>query len=132
MTEAAARSANADAATEHDGVAIHPDIQEGPTLQDVVVRGRDAMGRVRRGSKEALTAWLDVAEALYDLRRIKTPEGDYLYNGDRYLEIAMQIGIHNRTDAMDLPRMHEHREVIFARCFADEAAATARGAAYTY
>ncbi len=100
-------------------------------LQEVIARGREAMGRVRRGSKEALTGWLDVAAALHDARRFQTPEGDRLTT-ERYLQIAKEIGIHNRTDAMDLPRMHAHRAAVFPRCFADEAAASQRGIGYAY
>ena len=97
-----------------------------PTLQDLIRKGREAGDRVKRGSKESLMGRLDQAEVLF-LARLH-----HDLSTDQYIQVASQIGIHNKTDAFDLVKLHPHRSAIIARCFAEEEQGVARGQSYEY
>ena len=87
---------------------------------------------VTQGSKEALTGWLIIAECLFHIREYRDPDTGKPLSADQYLQAARQIGIRNRTDAMELPRLYPYIAQIWAKCDHDEAAAKARGMGYEY
>jgi hypothetical protein len=102
-------------------------------IQDEIARGRNAFAQhVAQGSKEALTGWLIIVECLYHIREYRDPDTGKPLSADQYLQAAKQIGIRNRSDAMELPRLYPYIDRIWAKCDHDEAAANARGVGYEY
>ena len=110
----------------------HLDDMPPVTMQDIVVRGRAGMARVKAGTRDALIGRLDACDAVRDAKQWQGPDGEYLTTEAWLTLCADQIGVENANTVREMYRASAKRGHILALADAADIQAAGRGKVAKY